>query len=103
MTETTVHENPTKNIRGRKLRPVESEWEWQLRGACRQTDSATFFAPAGEHRQDRRTRENEAKRLCAGCPVRRRCLEHALAVAEPYGVWGGLTETERRIRYARPA
>ncbi|MEJ8645170.1 WhiB family transcriptional regulator [Streptomyces sp. MS1.HAVA.3] len=33
--------------------------------------------------------------MCAGCPVRRACLDHALRTREPFGVWGGLTEEER--------
>jgi WhiB family redox-sensing transcriptional regulator len=37
-----------------------------------------------------------AKSICAVCPVREPCLEHALAVREKHGVWGGLTERERR-------
>jgi WhiB family transcriptional regulator, redox-sensing transcriptional regulator len=44
----------------------------------------------------RRVRESEAKRICAGCPVQRECLEYALRVREPFGIWGGLNETERR-------
>ncbi|WP_143261941.1 WhiB family transcriptional regulator, partial [Allokutzneria sp. NRRL B-24872] len=44
----------------------------------------------------RRRRDDEAKKVCATCPVVRRCLEHALAVEEPYGVWGGQDEDERR-------
>ena len=43
-------------------------------------------------------RELRAKLVCAGCPVLEMCREHALSVGEPYGVWGGLSETERRAR-----
>jgi WhiB family redox-sensing transcriptional regulator len=88
--------NRIGNYRNPRLRPVDSEWEWQLRAACRGIDSAVFFAPTGEPRRDRRTREIAAKTVCTSCPVRTACLKHALAVREPYGVWGGLTETERQ-------
>ena len=41
------------------------------------------------------SREASAKEVCMRCPVRTECAAHALAVREPYGVWGGLTEDER--------
>ena len=42
-----------------------------------------------------------AKEICLACPVLQQCRSHALAVREPYGVWGGLTEDERETVYAR--
>ncbi|OZC42613.1 hypothetical protein CH286_25540 [Rhodococcus sp. WWJCD1] len=71
------------------------EWEWQLLGRCRGTSSATFFAPNGLRGRSRTEREQEAKEICAQCPVVSRCREYALQAGEPYGVWGGLTATER--------
>jgi WhiB family redox-sensing transcriptional regulator len=50
----------------------------------------------GENPHERRARESLAKRICAECPVRQECLEYALRVREPFGIWGGLNETERR-------
>ncbi|MFD7011312.1 WhiB family transcriptional regulator [Rhodococcus jostii] len=44
--------------------------------------------------------EAEAKRLCASCPALAPCRDYALSAPEPYGTWGGMSETERR-RYAR--
>ncbi len=41
-------------------------------------------------------REFEAKCICLGCPVRRECLDFAMRVREPHGIWGGMTEAERR-------
>lgn len=70
-------------------------WEWQYQGACRDVDKALFFHPEGERGAARRQRDNAAKAICASCPVLEQCREHALAVREPYGVWGGLTENER--------
>jgi WhiB family redox-sensing transcriptional regulator len=75
--------------------PIADLWDWQLLGACRGRDSAQFFHPEGERGSSRSRREAKAKTLCMGCPVRAECAAHALAVQEPYGVWGGFTEAER--------
>jgi len=56
---------------------------------CAQTDPEVFFPEKGGS-------VREAKAVCAGCPVRAQCLEHALAHDERFGVWGGLSERERR-------
>lgn len=58
-------------------------------------DSSVFFSPEAERGLKRQRREERAKAVCATCPVIDRCRDHALAVQEPYGVWGGLTEAER--------
>ncbi|MET9466368.1 WhiB family transcriptional regulator [Streptomyces sp. NPDC006544] len=71
-------------------------WEWQSQAACRGLGSTRFFHPAGERGEDREERDAAAKRVCAACPVREACLEHALRTREPFGVWGGKTEEERR-------
>jgi WhiB family redox-sensing transcriptional regulator len=80
--------------------PVADLWEWQLLGVCRDADPRLFFHPEGERGPARRNRDVEAKRLCEACPVMADCREHALAVREPYGVWGGLTEDDREGVYA---
>lgn len=77
--------------------PIQDTWEWQYEGACRTTDPETFFSPDAERGPRRRRREAAAKALCAVCPVRQACLDHALAVREPYGVWGGLNINEREM------
>ncbi len=70
---------------------------WHLKAACRGPESALFFPPAfAERREDRDAREARAKEICLACHVRRDCLEFALRVREPHGIWGGLTESERR-------
>ncbi|MGW5397842.1 WhiB family transcriptional regulator [Streptomyces sp. NPDC003952] len=71
-------------------------WQWQTRAACRDLGWNRFFHPADERGEDREQRDAAAKRVCAECPVRAACLEHALRTRETYGVWGGLTEEERR-------
>jgi WhiB family redox-sensing transcriptional regulator len=56
-----------------------------------------FFPPSTpERRDEREAREAHAKEICAQCNVREDCLEFALRVREPHGIWGGLTEAERR-------
>jgi WhiB family redox-sensing transcriptional regulator len=75
--------------------PVTDVWDWQLHGACRGMDSALFFHPENEHGPTRAGREAHAKQICRSCPVLQQCRAHSLAVHEPYGVWGGLSESER--------
>jgi WhiB family redox-sensing transcriptional regulator len=67
--------------------------EWMNRAACTDTDPELFF-PVSSEGPGARQRE-EAKRVCAGCPVRAACLEYALESGQRSGVWGGLDERER--------
>ncbi|WP_328952791.1 WhiB family transcriptional regulator [Kitasatospora purpeofusca] len=78
---------------------IEQRWNWQLEGACRGVDSSIFFHPANERGNAAKEREQHAKSVCARCPVRVQCRRYALATREPYGVWGGLTEGERRVLF----
>lgn len=79
--------------------PVIEAWDWQRRAACRNLDSSMFFHPDRERGPRRQRREDRAKAICGGCPVRAACLEHSLRVGEPFGIWGGVSETERlRLR-----
>jgi WhiB family redox-sensing transcriptional regulator len=75
--------------------PIDERWDWQRLGACRGRDSAQFFHPDGERGSSRNRREMKAKMVCVTCPVRPECAAHALSVREPYGVWGGFSESER--------
>jgi WhiB family transcriptional regulator, redox-sensing transcriptional regulator len=75
--------------------PVTEIWDWQMKGACRGMDSTYFFHPDGERGAARAGREARAKQVCETCPVLEPCRRHALASHEPYGVWGGLSESER--------
>jgi len=75
--------------------PNADVWDWQLHGACRGMDSAFFFHPDGERGPARASRERRAKAVCERCPVLEPCRRHALAAGEPYGIWGGLSESER--------
>ena len=62
---------------------------WQDRALCSQTDPEAFFPEKGGSTR-------EAKKVCLGCDVRVECLEYALANDERFGIWGGLSERERR-------
>ena len=81
--------------------PLTDHWDWQIEGACRGLSPELFFHPEGERGSRRRNRDAGAKRICSECPVLEACKAHALAVREPYGVWGGLSEDEREALYAR--
>jgi WhiB family transcriptional regulator, redox-sensing transcriptional regulator len=71
---------------------------WQRHAACRGPEAALFFAPTvPEPRPERDSREGRAKAICATCPVQSECLEYALSIREPHGIWGGLNELERRL------
>lgn len=61
--------------------------DWRTRGACRH-DPDRLFVPGAAQRA--------AKRLCVPCPVRTQCLAEALDRRIEFGVWGGMTERERR-------
>lgn len=76
--------------------------DWQEGGLCRGNHSHLFFPPSTLERKDERERrEMKAKAICAVCQVRRECLDYAVTIREPYGIWGGLTEVERRQLLAR--
>jgi WhiB family transcriptional regulator, redox-sensing transcriptional regulator len=68
---------------------TDDEDQWQERALCAQTDPEAFFPEKGGSTR-------EAKRICQGCEVRSSCLEYALANDERFGIWGGLSERERR-------
>jgi len=70
---------------------------WQTVALCRGNHSYLFFPPSTVERKDERERrEQKAKAICSVCPVNPDCLEFALTIREPYGIWGGLTESDRR-------
>jgi WhiB family redox-sensing transcriptional regulator len=62
---------------------------WQEEALCAQTDPEAFFPEKGGSTR-------EAKRVCGRCDVRGDCLTYALAHDERFGIWGGLSERERR-------
>jgi WhiB family transcriptional regulator, redox-sensing transcriptional regulator len=77
LTQVTVHPEDTEEL------------GWQDRALCAQTDPEAFFPEKGGSTR-------EAKRVCRSCDVRGECLEYALENDERFGIWGGLSERERR-------
>lgn len=76
---------------------VHAEELWQVKAACRGPHTSLFFPPSHfERKDDKEHREAQAKSICASCPVRQPCLQYALRIREPHGIWGGLNEVERR-------
>ena len=67
----------------------ETVLSWQERSLCAQTDPEAFFPEKGGSTR-------EAKKVCLTCEVRDECLESALMNDERFGIWGGLSERERR-------
>ena len=65
------------------------ERSWQSRANCMGVDPELFFPERGSSTR-------EAKEVCRGCVVREDCLEYALANSEKFGIWGGMSERERR-------
>ena len=75
------------------LAPLQEEdvgpLAWQTQALCAQTDPEAFFPEKGGSTR-------EAKRICIGCEVKAECLQYALDQDERFGIWGGLSERERR-------
>ena len=67
--------------------------DWTVRAACRRTDPDVPFVQGAA--------QNRAKAVCQGCPVRTECLADALDNRIEFGVWGGMTERERRALLRR--
>lgn len=63
--------------------------DWTKRALCPQTDPEAFYPERGGSTR-------EAKKICLGCEVQKECLDWALANDERFGIWGGLSERERR-------
>jgi len=75
----------------------ENPLSWQTDALCAQTDPEAFFPEKGGSTRD-------AKKICTTCEVKSQCLDYALANDERFGIWGGLSERERRrLRRARTA
>jgi WhiB family transcriptional regulator, redox-sensing transcriptional regulator len=68
---------------------ADSPGNWRGRALCAETDPEAFFPEKGGS-------SREAKKVCRGCEVRAECLDFALENDERFGVWGGMSERERR-------
>ena len=74
--------------------PARFAARWRELAACRGTHLEVFFPGRGET-------AGPARQVCAACPVRQPCLDYAITSRIAYGVWGGLTERERRALRSR--
>jgi len=75
---------------------LEVTGDWQERASCAQVDPEAFFPEKGASNV-------YAKRVCGSCAVKAACLEYALGRNEQFGIWGGMTERERRKLKRRAA
>jgi WhiB family redox-sensing transcriptional regulator len=79
------------------LSALRTDELWQAKAACRGPHASVFFPPSHLERKDEKARREErAKAICATCPVREPCLDYAVRIREPHGIWGGLNEVERK-------
>ncbi|MFC4243560.1 WhiB family transcriptional regulator [Gryllotalpicola reticulitermitis] len=76
-------------VRQADVEEDENALAWQTDALCAQTDPEAFFPEKGGSTRD-------AKKICGTCEVRAQCLEYALQNDERFGIWGGLSERERR-------
>ena len=74
--------------------PARFAARWRELAACRGTDLEVFFPGRGES-------AGPARQVCAACPVRQPCLDYAITNRIVHGIWGGLTERERRALRSR--
>ena len=83
---TRSHESP----RSRRL-------DWLSEARCKGQPTEIFFAADNERGAKLRRNERRAKQICWSCPVLEPCRTYALNEREPYGIWGALTPSERRL------
>ncbi|NIL77893.1 WhiB family transcriptional regulator [Rhodococcus sp. B10] len=79
-----------------RLPAPDPEMAWQRFARCNGYDTDLFFPPEKEGAESREHREFLAKRVCGDCPVLMRCRAEAVLTQESHGIWGGLSESERR-------
>lgn len=90
-----------------EMQALKKARNWLDDAACRGMDTEVFFPQVGNNFNSPAMNQlvDNAKQICAGCPVREPCVEYALNNREPYGIFGGMTTDERRIlarRLGRP-
>lgn len=71
-------------------------YEWQFDGECNKYDPEMFYLPYNLRMSQKREFIARAKEVCAVCPVAQKCREFALETEQEFGIWGGMSEEERR-------
>jgi len=95
-TAAVISEESLSNLDHFLNAPITDERPWVVFAACRDADPDTFF-PSSKYA------EREALALCRICPVQRECLDYAYEAKEVFGIWGGLSEKQRRTAFRRTA
>ena len=96
-----VYKRQPMHIVAEREREHAAGGDWRHRAACLEEDPELFF-PIG-NTGPALVQIEEAKAVCAGCPVRETCLTWALESGQDSGVWGGMSEDERRALKRRHA
>lgn len=94
----------TSVIIKRLPKPVESNYKWQDKALCKETDPELFFHPDHQRGDEKILRVQQAKAICQTCPVIEECRTFAITTRQDFGIWGGLDEEELymlRIRTER--
>ena len=99
MTTTTLSKNSPYSLTSNS--PHEKDLDWRRNAACLGVDSELFF-PTGDT-EPAEKQIHEAKQVCSRCVVKKQCLQWAIDNDQHYGVWGGLSENERRALKRRTA
>ena len=86
---TDSHPAPAEPSAASQWSVLATDDEWRQEALCAETDPEAFFPEKGGSTR-------EAKKVCLSCDVRGECLEYALQNDERFGIWGGLSERERR-------
>lgn len=78
------------------LDPRPDDWAWQQKGLCREVTSDIFFYEDQERGENKQARISQARAICSICPVKNECLEFSIRTNQSHGMWGGLTQDERK-------
>lgn len=78
------------------LDPKPDDWAWQEQGLCREVTSDIFFYEEQERGSEKQSRISQAKAVCSICPVKQKCLDFSIRTNQTHGIWGGLTQDERK-------
>ena len=97
--DTDTIRSTTGRPRPGRAGPRRDIQQWRTSAACGGVANL-FYKTDLDSEEQTRHRVTKAKAVCEKCPVRPQCAAHALTVAEPHGIWGGFTESERALLLA---